>query len=127
MLSRKADRMNTATSRRRPPFQSSGRSAGISSKCRDSSAKPMSRRLRRSGWLLPIASCRRRPAARVHYSPEHHDAGLPQFKKLLGVRKPEPTRWLECLGNICNLAGGADAERLTATNGHEIIQVSADH
>ena len=48
MLSRNADSTNTSASSTKPPFQSSGRKRGIrcgtwlSSKCRDSSAKPTS-------------------------------------------------------------------------------------
>ena len=52
MLSRKLDSTNTIASSARPPFQPSGRKAGISSgmrlfsKCRDRIAKPISSRNR---------------------------------------------------------------------------------
>ena len=66
------------------------------------------------------ARCALRPAARVHYSPEHHDAGLSQSQKLLGIRQPEPARRMERLGHIRDLAGGQDAEHRAETNDYEI-------
>src|SRR5262249_31857541 len=81
-------------------------------------------RFRRSGWLLPVARGWRGPAARFHYSPDHHDTGVPQFQKLLGLRQPEPARRMERLGHIRNLTGETDAERRAATNDHEIIQAA---
>jgi len=50
----------------------------------------------------------------------HHDAGLLQSQKLLGIRQPEPARRLERLGHIRDLAGGADAEHRAETNDHEV-------
>jgi hypothetical protein len=41
---------------------------------------------------LPVAGRRSGSAARIHYSPEHHDAGLSQSQKLLGIRQPEPAK-----------------------------------
>src|SRR5262249_53478347 len=79
-------------------------------------------RLRRSRWLLPVAGRRRRPAARSHYSPKHHDTGLPQSQKLLGICPRQPARRLERLGDVCDLAGGTDAERRDETNDHEITK-----
>src|SRR5262249_44917578 len=69
---------------------------------------------------LPVTSRWRWPAARLHYSPEHHDAGLPQSQKLLGIRPRQPARRLERLGDIRDLAGGTDAEHRVETNAHEI-------
>jgi hypothetical protein len=52
MLSRKLEITATMTSKTKPPFQSSGRNLGISSgtrlfsKCRERSAKPISRKNR---------------------------------------------------------------------------------
>jgi hypothetical protein len=68
MLSRKLDSTNTTTSRAKPPFQSSGRKAGISSgiwlfsKCRDSSAKPISSRNRFVRITHSCCMCSPRPA-----------------------------------------------------------------
>src|SRR6516162_635644 len=53
--------------------------------------------------------------------PDHHDTGVPQSQKLLGIRQPEPARRMERLGHIRNLASGTDAERPAATNDHEIV------
>jgi len=74
-----------------------------------------------SGDRVGFASRRRRSAARSHYSPEHHDAGLPQSQKLLGIRPRQPARRLERLGDLRHLAGGSDAGRSAATNDHEIV------
>ena len=68
MLSRKLDRTNTITSSAKPPFQSSGRNAGISSgirlfsKWRDSSAKPISNRNRFARITHSCCMCRAKPA-----------------------------------------------------------------
>src|SRR5262249_9814400 len=70
--------------------------------------------------LLPIPSGRCGPAARVHHSPDHHDARLPQYQRLQGIRRAESARWLEHLGDLRNLAGGADAKRPAAAHDHEI-------
>src|SRR5262249_442661 len=79
---------------------------------------------RRSGRLLPVARGWRGPAARFHYSPEHHDPGLSQPQKLLGVREPEPARRLERLGHIRDLPGGTDADPIgNETRDHEITKV----
>src|SRR5262249_35835618 len=79
-------------------------------------------RFRRSGRLLPVARGWRGPAARFHYSPDHHDTGVPQSQKLLGICQPEPARRMERLGHVRNLASGTDAERLAKANEHEITK-----
>jgi hypothetical protein len=62
-----------------------------------------------------------RTASRVHHSHKHHNSGLPQHQGLQGIRKPESAGRLERVAHIRTLAGGTDAERVAATNGHEII------
>jgi hypothetical protein len=57
----------------------------------------------------------------------HHDAGLLQSQKLLGIRQPEPARRLERLGHIRDLTGGTDAERHTKTNDHEMAPLPKLH
>ena len=72
--------------------------------------------------LLPIARFgRRRAAARLHLSGRGH-AGLYQFKRLQGICRGEPARWLEYVGHIRDLAGGADPVA-TAAHGHEIADL----
>ena len=79
-------------------------------------------RLRRPRGLLPVASGRRRPAARIHCSAQHHDAGLSQFQRLQGIRQPGSARRLEYMGDVRDLAGGTDAECRAETNDHEIAR-----
>src|SRR5262249_15276685 len=43
-------------------------------------------------------------------------------QKLLGIRQPEPTGWLECLGDARYLVGRTDPEHRTEKNDHEITQ-----
>ena len=50
----------------------------------------------------------------------HHDAGLLQSQKLLGIRQPEPARRLERLGHIRDLTGGTDAEHRAEANDQQI-------
>ena len=77
---------------------------------------------RRSGRLLPVARGWRGPAARFHYSPDHHDTGVHQSQELLGIRQPEPARRMERLGHVRDLAGGTDAEHRAETNDHQITK-----
>ena len=80
-------------------------------------------RLRRPGRLLPIAGGRRRAAARLHYSRWATTSGLPQYQRLQGICRGEPSRWLEYLGHIHDFAGCAHAERTAAKgDAHEIAR-----
>ena len=73
MLSRKLEITNTTTSSRKPPFQSSGRKAGISSgmrlfsKWRESSAKPINSRNRFERITASCCMCEARPESPVPY------------------------------------------------------------
>ena len=71
--------------------------------------------------LLPVAGGRRRAAARLHLSGRRH-AGLYQSEGLQGICRGEPARWLEYVGHILDLAGGADPVG-TAAHGHEIADL----
>src|SRR4051794_12811113 len=50
------------------------------------------------------------------------DAGLSQFQRLQGICRGEPARWLEYVGHLRDLAGGADS-LATAAHGHEIADL----
>src|SRR5207245_8627841 len=74
--------------------------------------------------MLPVARGRRRAASRVHYSHQHHDAGLSELQGLQGVRQCKPAGWLECLGHARALAGATAAEHPAETNENEHRQLS---
>lgn len=56
--------------------------------------------------------------------PGRRHAGLPQLQGLQGVRRGKPAGGLECLGDVCHLAGTADADRAAEADDYKVVPTS---
>src|SRR5262245_3297684 len=68
-----------------------------------------------------------RPASRLYLSDQQGMAGIHQRQRLWGIRRAEPTRWLERVADVRHFTGGTwGSTSFGQTNDHEVANLCVD-